>query len=136
MISIRDLYLIVLTEFGQCACLQLPNPFGGHIHLSGNVCSGPAGAGAALDLSALLDASAPEAHQLFSEYGGVVVEIPGAGWEEAAKIVQRHGVPMLELGRTSGDGELEVRIPSGIITLSKEDLAELSRGNVEEILYG
>lgn len=73
---------------------------------------------------------------LFSEYGGVVVEVPEDRARDFASALGRLRVPHVELGRTTDSGGLEVTLPEGSFTVGGDDLARAHAGRIEEILYG
>jgi phosphoribosylformylglycinamidine synthase len=93
--------------------------------------SAPFDMGAALDLRGLDDAA------LFSEMGGVVVEISDDSWDETRPLLEKHGVAFTEIGRTTADtAALSVTTAAGNFTASMDELRTAQAGRLAEILYG
>ncbi|NIM20340.1 MAG: phosphoribosylformylglycinamidine synthase subunit PurL [Candidatus Latescibacteria bacterium] len=95
--------------------------------------SDPFTVGCVLSLESGFPGDAPEAHYLFSEYGGVVVEVPGRCWEEYRRVLERHGSTWFEIGQTNRSGGIEVRLPEGKIVLSADEMIRASKGKCERL---
>ncbi len=91
------------------------------------IASSPFDVGAKLELG---DASAA---RLFSEMGGVVAEISEGSWEEFSTLAEKHGVPVIEIGRTTAEAGLTLE---GDFTASMDSLRAAHQGRIAEILYG
>jgi hypothetical protein len=90
--------------------------------------SAPFHVGCSLDLSAAVTSTA----HLFSELGGVVVEVPAARWGA----FESQGVRVTELGRTTENRSLEVRLGGGSFDISADDLARAHAGTIGSLLMG
>ncbi|MEE9270531.1 MAG: phosphoribosylformylglycinamidine synthase subunit PurL [Candidatus Krumholzibacteria bacterium] len=91
--------------------------------------SAPFDLGCRIDFSAGFSGAAPADAYLFSEYGGIVVEVDGDRWPVLEKILQRCGALWHELGETTGDGRLRVSLPRDTIELSIVELDGASRAH-------
>jgi len=98
--------------------------------------SAPYPVGCDLDLRACMDDPAPDRSQLFSEFGGVVVEVSEEAWKGFASILRRHDTPYAVLGRTSKDTRLAAELPGGRLELSFADIELAHRGNIASLLMG
>jgi len=67
---------------------------------------------------------------LFSEFGGVVVEISAERWPSFERLLAGHGAPWVALGETTGDGTMIVHWQNGRLdlTLSDAENAQRNRG--------
>ena len=92
--------------------------------------------GVTLDMREMIDPDVPLAHQLFSEYGGIVVEVTESSYEGLLGMALNGGVPFYELGETTAGTSMSVKIPEGEFEVSFEDAAEANKGNIEKIFYG
>ena len=75
-------------------------------------------------------------NDLFSEYGGIIVEVTEASYEGLLGMALNGGVPFYELGETTAATSMSVKIPEGEFEVSFEDAAEANKGNIEKIFYG
>jgi phosphoribosylformylglycinamidine synthase len=98
--------------------------------------SAPFKVGCDLDLRGCLDNPAPEVAQLFSEFGGVVVEVTEDAWPSFAKIVERHATPYAILGRTTETTDFAVTVSEGRVSLSFADIELAHKGDIASMLMG
>jgi phosphoribosylformylglycinamidine synthase len=99
--------------------------------------SAPEAIGCEIDLAPALDTSAPLAHQLFSEFGGIVVEVPQESWQAFEELARARGADIVLLGRTTPGGGLRVTLPAGeSIELSVAKLRDAHRGETERVIFG
>jgi phosphoribosylformylglycinamidine (FGAM) synthase-like enzyme len=92
--------------------------------------SEPYPVGASLDLA---DASVQE---LFSEYGGVVVEVATENAEAFVALAGSLGAQVSPLGATTESTGLHVSLSGGSFEIPVTELCSVHRGRVEAILYG
>jgi len=88
------------------------------------------------DVGAKLELGSASAASCFSEMGGVVVEVGGASDDEFAALVKQHGVPFVDIGRTTEKASLSVEADGGSFAVSTDDLRTAHTGRLAEILYG
>ena len=94
----------------------------------------PRGAGCDLDFTSVLDPAASSAHQLFAEFGGIVVEVARDRWPAFENKLAREGVAYRQLGETN-DGEfMSVETGEGKTELSLDELASAHEGDVAGLL--
>jgi len=98
--------------------------------------SGPAPVGVALDLREALAGPDPVAHRLFSEYGGIVVEITESSYEGMLALALEAGVPFYELGETTLGSPMSVNLPGGSFTVAFDEATVAHKGRIGELLYG
>ena len=94
------------------------------------IASEPFDIGAALDLRGAGEAAC------FSEMGGVVAEVGEGSWDELRPLLEKHGVPFLELGRTVADAGITAVLADGTFAAGMDDLRTAHAGRLAEILYG
>jgi phosphoribosylformylglycinamidine synthase II len=75
----------------------------------------------------------PIFRRLFSEYGGIVIEVPSRSWESFEGVLRRSSAPWMELGRTAGGGRLAVELPDESIVVERGELADARRGTLQRI---
>ncbi|MFH1755563.1 MAG: phosphoribosylformylglycinamidine synthase subunit PurL [Candidatus Latescibacterota bacterium] len=97
------------------------------------LCSTPSVVGCALSFDGEFDADTPLAHYLFSEYGGVVVEVVGHAWNEFANRLQQAGVGVSKIGRTCGDAKMQIRVKDKTIELSFDEIAAAYSGKCHQL---
>lgn len=88
----------------------------------------PYDVGCRLDLAAAIGDWAPHA-LLFSEYGGVVVEIDADRMKAFEKMLDRYGVEHTIVGETCKGAALNVHLPDEIIKLSRADMHAANETN-------
>ena len=71
--------------------------------------------------------------QLFSEFGGVVVEIAEEAWNAFAAVAKKYGVPVTDMGRTTDDARFEV---VGVFDVPFDDIERQHLGNIGSLLLG
>jgi hypothetical protein len=71
----------------------------------------------------------------FSEMGGVVVEVSDDAWGGFEKVIARHAVPFVEIGRTKADAGLEATIAGDRFAIDLAELRVAHRGRLAEVLY-
>jgi phosphoribosylformylglycinamidine synthase len=98
------------------------------------VASRPFGVGCDLDFSSALDSSKAPTHQLFSEFGGIVVEVDRDKWEALEDVLRGSGVPYQRLGETVDGADLRVKTVEGVFELSSADLEVAHEGGVAGLL--
>lgn len=96
--------------------------------------SAPFRRGCELDMTATLDTSRSTISQLFSEYGGVVVEVAPDGWPEFESILKELGAPYRRIGVTTDEGPLVVGTPDGQFEVAFGELESAFIGEVGAIL--
>ena len=89
----------------------------------------PFAVGCAVDLSPSLPSGSRVDGFLFSEFGGVVVEVDGTQWSDFETLVAEHGAPWTTLGETTPDGTLVVRWVGGGLEVSIAELDGARRVN-------
>ncbi|HEX5132512.1 MAG TPA: phosphoribosylformylglycinamidine synthase subunit PurL [Candidatus Krumholzibacteria bacterium] len=94
------------------------------------IASDPFDIGAELDLRGADDAA------LFSEMGGVVVEISDDSWDQVRPLLDRHGVAFVEIGRTVDATGLNATTAAGGFEISMGELRTTFKGRLAEVLYG
>ncbi len=97
--------------------------------------SAPFDVGADLDLTGVLNTDANITHQLFSELGGIIVEVPADLWDAFSALMDSFDISPLELGRTTEAPSLEVSATFGKMSSSLNELKTANAGNIESILY-
>jgi hypothetical protein len=70
--------------------------------------SAPLNIGCSVELSPDSGADTPVQHLLFSEYGGIVVEVDPAKWPAFEERLTKRGVPYDGLGQTTEDAKMSV----------------------------
>jgi phosphoribosylformylglycinamidine synthase len=96
--------------------------------------SRPYGIGCRLDFSEALDGSILEAHQLFGEFGGIVVEVDPERWTWLEDTLRGGGVPLARLGETVEGASLGVKTGEGAFELSSVELEDACEGSVAGLL--
>jgi phosphoribosylformylglycinamidine synthase len=96
--------------------------------------SSPYGVGCDLDFSSVLDESKSVAHQLFSEFGGVLVEVAVDNWPSFEKSAKERGVPCRPLGETREGATLRVETSDGGFALSRDEMSAAREGSVAGLL--
>jgi len=98
--------------------------------------SDPFRLGCELDFSKVLDAAKAPAAQLFSEYGGLLVEVTRNDWSRFKGVLDAHGAPYSVLGRTVGGSSpaLLVAALGGSIEVVFAELARARAGRVHSLL--
>jgi phosphoribosylformylglycinamidine synthase len=92
--------------------------------------SDPYPVGAKLELA---DAGMAE---LFSELGGVVVEVPSDSVDAFTGLAGTLGAALTPLGKTTAAAGLEIMLSEGSIEIPVSELRSTHRGGLEAILYG
>jgi phosphoribosylformylglycinamidine synthase len=90
--------------------------------------------GCDLDFGPGLDPSAVPAHQLFAEFGGILVEVEKDRWPAFEKKLVEGDVPYRRLGETTDRELMKVGLGSGEMELSLEELASAHEGDVAGLL--
>jgi phosphoribosylformylglycinamidine synthase len=88
------------------------------------------------DIGASLDVRGAEDAALFSEMGGVVVEMSDDAWTEMKALVEKHGVTFIELGVTADGTGLAADTAAGSFSLTMNQLRTAHAGRLAEVLYG
>jgi phosphoribosylformylglycinamidine synthase len=88
------------------------------------------------DIGASLDVRGAEDAALFSEMGGVVVEMSDDAWTEMKTLVEKHGVTFIELGVTVDGTGLAADTAAGSFSLTMNQLRTAHAGRLAEVLYG
>ncbi|UCG51480.1 MAG: phosphoribosylformylglycinamidine synthase subunit PurL [Candidatus Latescibacterota bacterium] len=84
--------------------------------------SKPFGTGCTIDLKNTPMGEASRERALFTEFGGIVVEIDAKGWADFQTTLDQNNTPWHALGETTGDCSLSVRWNGGELDVSVEDL--------------
>jgi phosphoribosylformylglycinamidine synthase len=95
--------------------------------------SAPSSIGCVLSFDEGFAIGAESALPLFSEYGGIVVEVAAAAWEAFAGLLKRSNVPAAKIGRTISSNKMEVRLRDGTIELSFDELASAYAGKCHQL---
>jgi phosphoribosylformylglycinamidine synthase II len=98
------------------------------------VASHPYAVGCELDFTAAAEGAARPFHQLFAEFGGIVVEVAADGWPAFEKRLSREGVPFARLGVTRPGGAMTVDTTDGRVIISYNELTAAQRGGVGALL--
>jgi phosphoribosylformylglycinamidine synthase II len=85
--------------------------------------------GCAVDLSAALPPDSPPEAYLFSELGGIVVEVSPEQWSEAERLLSRHGCPWTSLGVTTVDPSVVLRWAGGGFDVALAEIDTARRTN-------
>ena len=90
----------------------------------------PFAVGCTVDLTETLAGKSRVDGYLFSEFGGVVVEIGADRWSGFERLLAQHDTPWVSLGETTGDGAMIVHWQNGRLdlTLSDAENAQRTRG--------
>lgn len=72
-------------------------------------------------------------HPLFSEYGGIVVEVSAAAWDSFEKLLEQRGIKAAEMGRTSHSKKMEIHLVDGTVELSYEEIAAAYAGKCHQL---
>jgi phosphoribosylformylglycinamidine synthase len=94
----------------------------------------PRAVGCRLDFRDALDPSAPSVHQLFAEFGGIVIEVDGERWSVYEQDLVREAVPYCQLGETIDPQSMAVDTGDGKFDASLEELASAHEGDVAALL--
>jgi phosphoribosylformylglycinamidine synthase len=92
------------------------------------------GLGCDLDFGPALDRELDPVHQLFSEFGGVLVEVDRERYPAFEKRLAGQNVPFVRLGETNDRGGFTVKLGVGTVELTVEELASAHEGNVAGLL--
>jgi phosphoribosylformylglycinamidine synthase len=98
------------------------------------VASQPYAVGCDLDFTAAIDRTADSTHQLFAEFGGILIEVAGDEWPVFEGELTAAGVPFARLGQTSDGGAMSAGLAGGRVDLSFDELKRAQRGTVGELL--
>ena len=90
----------------------------------------PRAVGCDLDFTPHLDPAGPAAHQLFAEFGGIVIEVARDSWPAFEGELARQGVPFRRLGQTIAGGVMMLETGEGGTELSLEEMASAHEGDV------
>jgi phosphoribosylformylglycinamidine synthase II len=82
--------------------------------------SAPFDLGCTIDLTGALKGRGHPAPWVFSEYGGIVVEIARERWPAFERILEDRSVPWTHLGETCEHPRMELRLPDETVSLSIE----------------
>ncbi len=93
-------------------------------------------ASAPFDVGASLDLGTASIAACFSEMSGIVVEVGDESWGELKSLLEHHGLPFVEIGRTIEAAALTVKAAGASFTLTNDELRAAHRGRLPEILYG
>jgi phosphoribosylformylglycinamidine synthase len=90
----------------------------------------PFALGCAVDLTDALTGTPRVDGYLFSEFGGVVVEVDAGRWSDFERLLSQHGARWLSLGETTEDAALIVHWQNGRVdvTLSEAEDARRTKG--------
>ncbi|HEU4365392.1 MAG TPA: phosphoribosylformylglycinamidine synthase subunit PurL [Candidatus Krumholzibacteria bacterium] len=88
------------------------------------------------DIGASLDLRGAGEPACFSEMGGVVAEVGEGSWDELRPLLEKHGVPFLELGQTVADAGVTAVMADGTFGAAMDELRTAHAGRLAEILYG
>jgi phosphoribosylformylglycinamidine synthase II len=94
------------------------------------IASEPFDIGASLDLRGITDLAC------FSEMGGIIVEASEGSWDELRALLEKHGVPFLEVGSTVANAGVTVALADGTFSIAMDELRAAHVGRLAEILYG
>jgi len=97
--------------------------------------SGPLDVGCEIRLDGHTSNVSPVAHQLFSEFGGIVVEVSPDLWPRYRKDLEDVRVDWMELGRTHERPVLDLRIGGESVEVSIETLRSAHRGGKVNPLF-
>jgi phosphoribosylformylglycinamidine (FGAM) synthase-like enzyme len=90
--------------------------------------------GCELDFAAALDPATPPERQLFSEFGGVLIEVGAGCWDEFCAALDADGVPYHSIGETHDGGALSIGTGAGNIIVSAGELESAVQGKVAGLL--
>jgi phosphoribosylformylglycinamidine synthase len=97
--------------------------------------SEPFGTGCDLDLTAIEGVGQNGSDAiLFSEFGGIVVEVSAGGRPQFESALRRYGAPFVELGKTVAGGGLRAKTAAGVLRLETAQLESAFNGNVAGLL--
>ncbi len=80
-----------------------------------------------------LSSGTASVHPLFSEYGGIVVEVSATAWDAFEKLLGQRGIKAAGIGRTSQAEKMEIRLADGTIELSFEEIAAAYAGKCHQL---
>jgi len=86
------------------------------------IASAPGTVGCDIDLTEVIPAHGQPTHYLFSEYGGVVVEVVPDEWSGFVDLLRKDDVQWIELGRTLDQPVYRMRFPGGGFELPVDKL--------------
>ena len=89
--------------------------------------SKPFDVGCSIDVGDSIRGESPVASYLFSEYGGIVVEVDPASWRQYRGVVERNGAVWCELGETTDVTSLRLRAADERIEVSMEEIHRANR---------
>jgi phosphoribosylformylglycinamidine synthase len=94
----------------------------------------PRGVGCDLNFTSALESAVPAVHQLFSEFGGIVVEVARNRWPAFEKELVGGDVPYRRLGETNDGRVMTVEMGEIKTELSLDELASAQEGDVAGLL--
>jgi phosphoribosylformylglycinamidine synthase len=97
--------------------------------------SAPLDIGCDIELNGRTANDSPPAHRLFSEYGGVIVEVQADLWDRLRERLERVGVNWTALGRTHDRPVLGVRVAGESFEVPIEVLRSAHRGGKVNPLF-
>jgi phosphoribosylformylglycinamidine synthase len=89
--------------------------------------------GCKLDLAALVPGDDEGAAYLFSEFGGVIVEVASGGRAEFEKSLRRLGAPYMVIGETCAGGGLKLGLRGGTVDIAMARLREAFKGDLGRV---
>ena len=95
--------------------------------------SAPAAVGCSLSFAAHDFIRAASAHALFSEYGGIVIEVAAAVWDEFQEQARSGGVPVEEIGRTTAEKKLGIQLADETVEVDFDDIAAACAGKCHQL---
>ncbi len=74
-----------------------------------------------------------ETMMLFSEYSGIVAEVPERFWMDFKESLDRRGAPWCEIGRTMDTPQLDVSLAGGTVFFTFEEIAGAFAGRTHQL---
>jgi len=90
--------------------------------------------GCELDFTEALDSSRPLEHQLFSEFGGILIEVDAGRRDAFCAALEAAGVPHHSIGETRDGGALSVGTGDGRVDVAAGELKSAVEGKVAGLL--
>ena len=78
--------------------------------------------------------SGSDGETLFSEFGGIVIEVVGSLWDDTRRRLEKDRIPFVELGHTVDEHLLEISLAEGSVQIPYEELVAAHRGHLPDLL--
>ena len=96
--------------------------------------SRPYNVGCELDFTEALESSGSPVHHLFSEFGGILIEVGAGRWDDFCAALDADGVPYHCIGETLDGGALSVGTGAGRVEVAAGELESAVAGKVAGLL--